>query len=76
MNIFIFINNNNKKLFLGPSNKSNSQLITSSSNDDDDDKQSEQVQSLTQLVLSLDMEQWENLVQVFDLKKPMIRNEN
>ncbi|CAF0764901.1 unnamed protein product [Adineta ricciae] len=51
---------------LRPSNKSNSQLTMSSSNDDDvADKQSEQVQSLTQLVLSLDMEQWENLVQIY-----------
>lgn len=37
---------------------------------------SDQIHSLTQLILSLDMEQWETLVQVFHIQKPMINNEN
>jgi hypothetical protein len=36
----------------------------------------DQIHSLTQLILSLDMEQWEALVQVFHIQKSMINNEN
>lgn len=39
------------------------------------DSKCQQIQSLTQLVLSLDMEQWEALVEVFDIQSPMIANE-
>ncbi len=38
--------------------------------------QSDQIHSLTQLILSLDMEQWESLVQVFHIQTAMIINEN
>jgi hypothetical protein len=37
---------------------------------------SNQIHSLTQLILSLDMEQWESLVQVFHIQNSMINNEN
>ncbi len=36
--------------------------------------QSNHIHSLTQLILSLDMEQWEALVQVFHIQKSMINN--
>lgn len=35
---------------------------------------SDQIHSLTQLILSLDMEQWENLIQVFQIAQPMIED--
>ena len=34
----------------------------------------DQMHSLTQLILSLDMEQWESLIQVFHISKPMIED--
>ncbi len=63
--------------FLGPVNNSSTQndsnmdLNLSSSNN-----KSNQIHSLTQLIVSLDMEQWETLVQVFHIQKSMINNEN
>jgi hypothetical protein len=36
----------------------------------------DQIHCLTQLILSLDMEQWESLVQVFHIQNSMINNEN
>jgi hypothetical protein len=63
--------------FLGPVNNSSTQndsnmdLNLSSSNN-----KSNQIHSLTQLIVSLDMEQWESLVQVFHIQKSMINNEN
>lgn len=41
-----------------------------------DSSLSSQIQCLTQLILSLDMEQWEDLIEVFHIEKPMIKNEN
>ncbi|CAF4011278.1 unnamed protein product, partial [Rotaria sp. Silwood2] len=35
-----------------------------------------QVDSLTQLILSLDIEQWENLVDVFHIQTSMINDNN
>lgn len=35
-----------------------------------------QIHSLTQLILSLDMEQWETLVQVFHIENSMINHDN
>ncbi len=52
-------------------NDSNMDLNLSSSNN-----KSNQIHSLTQLIVSLDMEQWETLVQVFHIQKSMINNEN
>ncbi len=52
-------------------NDSNMDIDTSSSNNKTD-----QIHCLTQLILSLDMEQWESLVQVFHIQNSMINNEN
>ncbi len=52
-------------------NDSNMDINLSSSN-----TKSNQIHSLTQLILSLDMEQWESLVQVFHIQNSMINNEN
>ena len=55
-------------------NKSNS--LNDSTNDAESTSKSDQIHSLTQLILSLDMEQWETLVQVFHIQNSMIQNEN
>ena len=60
-------------LILGPVNKSSDQVADSDVSSSTPNK-SEQVQSLTQLILSLDMEQWETLVQVFDIRTAMIQH--
>ncbi len=54
-------------------NKSSTQ---NDSNMNIDHSKSDQIHSLTQLILSLDMEQWETLVQVFHIKDSMINNDN
>jgi len=67
----LFLDNNELPV-LRPMNKSNTQNIdTSLSNNKTD-----QIHCLTQLILSLDMEQWESLVQVFHIEKSMINDEN
>ena len=61
----------------GPINKDNSlndsQMDVNQTNSN---SQSAQIQSITQLILSLDMEQWENLVEVFHIETCMIHPEN
>ncbi|CAF4251289.1 unnamed protein product, partial [Adineta steineri] len=52
-------------------NDSNMDIDVSLSNN-----KSVQIHSITQLILSLDMEQWETLIEVFDIQTPMITNEN
>jgi len=42
----------------------------------DHSSSTDQIHSLTQVVLSLDMEQWEDLVQVFHIQNSMINAEN
>ncbi|CAF3533917.1 unnamed protein product [Rotaria sp. Silwood1] len=59
------LNNSNK------SNDSNMNISLSSSN-----TKPCQMDSLTQLILSLDIEQWENLVDVFHIQTPMINDKN
>lgn len=54
-------------LYIGPSNKNSTQHV--------DVTLTNQIQCITQLILSLDMEQWESLVEVFQIKKSMIKNE-
>ena len=51
--------------FLGPVNTDSAMDV---------DRKSSQINNLTQLILSLDMEQWENLVEVFHIDKCMIEH--
>lgn len=39
-------------------------------------RKSSQINTITQLILSLDMEQWENLVEVFHIDQCMIQSSN
>ncbi|CAF4286394.1 unnamed protein product, partial [Rotaria socialis] len=59
---------------LRPSNKSDTQNDSTINNDQK--SSSHQVISLTQLILSLDIEQWETLVDVFDIQTSMINDKN
>ena len=52
-------------VFLGPVNTDSAMDV---------DRKSIQINNLTQLILSLDMEQWENLVEVFHIDKCMIEH--
>jgi len=64
-------------LVLGPLNKPNTQNDSNMDTDlSSSNTKSNQIHSLTQLILSLDMEQWESLVQVFHIQNSMINNEN
>lgn len=59
--------------FSGPVHKDDSQMTMNQTNLN---SQSSQIQSITQLILSLDMDQWENLVEVFHIENCMIDPEN
>ncbi len=64
-------------MLLGPLNKPNTQNDSNMDTDpSSSNTKSNQIHSLTQLILSLDMEQWESLVQVFHIQNSMINNEN
>jgi hypothetical protein len=66
-----------KSLFLGPLNKPNTQSDSAMDIDvSSTNPKSDQIQSLTQLILSLDMEQWENLVEVFHIQTSMINTDD
>ncbi|CAF4842194.1 unnamed protein product, partial [Rotaria magnacalcarata] len=57
-----------------PSNKSDTQNDSTINNGQK--SSSHQVISLTQLILSLDIEQWETLVDVFDIQTSMINDKS
>ena len=64
-------------LFLGPVNRDNASNAGAMDVDpNSSNRNSSQINNLTQLILSLDMEQWENLVEVFHIDKCMIEPEN
>lgn len=60
--------------FVGPVKKSDTQNDSSTNTDRSTSttNKSQQVQPLTQLILALDIEQWEALVEVFHIEKPMV----